>query len=456
MQKRSRLIKNLISILIILIAITTLVIVYQKYHYHHFFKSVKESKLTSFTRDSSVKAGNASSYKIESVDFNDAMFYEEVNVTPNTPYKVTCKIKTQNVQTESGTQNGGAHISLVGTTLMSYPITGTNDWKEVTFYFQSQNKTTVNIGFRLGGYEELAKGTAWFSDFKVESGSALHEKTWKFVCFLFPSIDVNVNLKGKQEHVNLVMSDKDMQNIRTNMGRFQTSIASMSQGKMKIEYDIITIQEPIKTLSYDEQFGYYVSANDVYQVTHQYVEQKEYDHIYVAIRMADKQKGNNTLVSDWIGLGGMDYYGIGYSNIRLPDDEQNVAYEFNIRYNTFPEEVFIHEFLHTLERNAKEYGYEIPALHDYESYGYSTQNLTGLKKWYEDYMNKNISSKGTKIGLPAEIFQYQPPHESNFKHSYQLDVMKEPSNLFEILHDMVSQIQKVFQYAKDENLEIAK
>lgn len=448
--------KNIVSLMMIIIAITALVVVYKKYNYHDFIKCVRQNGLTNFTRDSSVSTGKASSYKIENIEYNDAMFYQTVNVTPNTPYKITCKIKTDSVMNENGTQNGGAHISLGGTTLMSVPITGTNDWQDVTLLFNSQDDTTVNIGFRLGGYETNSKGTAWFSDFKVEAGVASNESTWKFACFIFPKIDVDVMVNGKQEHVNLTMTDTDIQDIRTNMGRFQSSIQSMSQGKMKIEYDCMIINEPITTLSYDEQFGYYVSATDVYQVTHEYVEQNEYDHIYVAIRMADKQKGNDTLISDWIGLGGMDYFGIGYSNIRLPDDEQNYAYKFNPRYNTFPEEVFIHEFLHTLERNAKEYGYEIPALHDNEKYGYSGENLTGLKNWYEDYMNNNIDSNGTKIGLPAEIFGYQPVHESNFKYRYELDVLKEPANIIEMIQGMWRQIQKVFTYTSDQNLEIAK
>ena len=45
-------------------------------------------------------------------------------------------------------------------------------------------------------------------------------------------------------------------------------------------------------------------------------------------------------------------------------------YKYDSRINTFPEEVFLHEFLHSLERNAQEYGYTIPALHDNEKYGY--------------------------------------------------------------------------------------
>ena len=82
----------------------------------------------------------------------------------------------------------------------------------------------------------------------------------------------------------------------------------------------------------------------------------------------------------------MHYYGIGFSNIRLPNDSNSYIYKYNSRINAFPEEVFLHEFLHSLERNADEYGYERPELHDYEKYGYENEpideivNFTGLSK----------------------------------------------------------------------------
>ena len=69
----------------------------------------------------------------------------------------------------------------------------------------------------------------------------------------------------------------------------------------------------------------------------------------------------------------MDYYGIGYSNIRLPNSSKSYMYKYDSKINTFPEEVFMHEFLHSLERTAEEYGYTIPALHDYEKYGYKSR-----------------------------------------------------------------------------------
>ena len=56
----------------------------------------------------------------------------------------------------------------------------------------------------------------------------------------------------------------------------------------------------------------------------------------------------------------MDLHGIGYSNIRLPNDQNSYIYTYDSRANTFPEEVFIHEFLHSLERTLTEYEYDLP------------------------------------------------------------------------------------------------
>ena len=128
----------------------------------------------------------------------------------------------------------------------------------------------------------------------------------------------------------------------------------------------------------------------------------------------------------------MDYYGIGFSNIRLLNDSRSYIYKYNSRINTFPEEVFLHEFLHSLERNAEEYGYDRPELHDYEKYGYENELLEGQKQWYTDYMNKEIETTEGNIGLPAEIYTLKPAKNSDFDYSYKMeDVFKQPENIIE-------------------------
>ena len=137
----------------------------------------------------------------------------------------------------------------------------------------------------------------------------------------------------------------------------------------------------------------------------------------------------------------MDYYGIGFSNIRLPNVEKSYIYKYKTGVNQFPEEVFLHEFLHTLERNAKEYGYERPELHDYEKYGYKNEKLYGQEKWYKDYMNKNIETSNGKIGLPEEIYSLKPAKTSDFQNSYLIKtVFKQPTNFIEEIQEAVRKV----------------
>ena len=145
----------------------------------------------------------------------------------------------------------------------------------------------------------------------------------------------------------------------------------------------------------------------------------------------------------------MDYYGIGFSNIRLPNDEKIYIYKYKTGVNQFPEEVFLHEFLHTLERNAKEYGYERPELHDYEKYGYKNEKLYGQEKWYKDYMNKNIETTSGKIGLPEEIYTLKPAKSSDFQNSYAITTaFKQPQNFIEETQEVIKKIFSKFQENK--------
>lgn len=87
----------------------------------------------------------------------------------------------------------------------------------------------------------------------------------------------------------------------------------------------------------------------------------------------------------------MDMYGVGYSIIRINKDGNAGLYEYSF-YNKMPEEVYIHEFLHSLERILQESEYDIPQLHDYAKYGYKEDFALGLREWYGDYMIQNIKS----------------------------------------------------------------
>lgn len=296
-------IKSIINLIIIIIVITIGVVVYSKYNFYDYMKGIREEGKTSFTRDTKEKYSNMNSYKIENKIYNDAMFYKKIMVEPNTAYKVTCMVKTENVENQEGKYTGGAQISINNSTECSRAITGTNDWTELTLMFNSNSRKEVEIGFRLGGYEEYSKGTAWFSDFKIEAGSLDFDKNWNMACFIINSINVEIKNGDKEgKKVNLKMLDDDVNTIKKNMRRLEDSIVEMSGNKMTMTYDIIEIKEPLTTLSYDEENEYFVAPQDVDDLIKKYIEKDEYDYIFVAVRLGDLSKSDEILVENWIGL----------------------------------------------------------------------------------------------------------------------------------------------------------
>lgn len=255
---------------------------YQNNNFNQFIRSEANLYSSEFRRDSEVKYKDKTSYKINSNTYNDAMFYQTIEVEKNQPYKITCMVKTEDVEAEEKEDTSvGAQISIEGYTERSVAVQGTSDWQRIELIFNSKDRTSVNLGFRLGGNSGYAKGTAWFSDFTLEEGTADNSNEWKFAYFILENTDVNVD--GKQ--VNIKVTENDIKDIKQTINRFTTSCEELSQRKMKCSSDIYEITAPLTELSYDEQFGYYVSPENVEELIKKYIEGTDYDHIFVIMRL---------------------------------------------------------------------------------------------------------------------------------------------------------------------------
>lgn len=284
MENKKTSIGKVIYIINLVILCILIYFVYQRYQENNFNDFIRsEAKLytSEFKRDEKIKYEKTKSYKITSNEYNDAMFYKTIKVEKNQPYKVTCMVKTEGVITEEQTSGSGAQISIEGTTERSVAIQGTNDWQKIELIFNSKNRETINIGFRLGGYLGKAKGTAWFSNFTLEEGKENKDSIWKFGCFILKTTDVN--LDGKQ--VKLEVKGQDIIDIKNTINRFETSCQTLSKGKMKAECDIHEIDTPLTELSYDPEFAYYVSPENIETQIKNIVESHDYDHIFVIVRL---------------------------------------------------------------------------------------------------------------------------------------------------------------------------
>lgn len=433
MNKNGRIrIFSLIFIILIIIALVQIYKIYKENYFGDFVKAEYQLGLSEFKRDANVKINNHNSYRITSNVFNDAMYYKKVSVEPNTPYRVTCKVKTENVVTELPVSNAGAGICILDTTECSDTITGTRDWTELEFMFDSKARTEISIGFRLGSYADNCKGTAWFTDLKLERGAYTGDSNWKMVCFIFDEIDVTVQKNGTPYRMHEKMTEEDKQVVRDNMERTKQSFKEFSNYQMTMDYEIIEIADPVKAISFDDENGYYVSSSDVSGLIKEYVQKGEYDFIYSVVKFGEIVDTASDGRNNWIGLGGMNYHDIGFANINLPSDEKNYIFKYSPSINLFPEEAFVHEFLHTMENISKDNGFDYPILHDYEKYGYKMEPLVSIKKWYIDYMSNNITlDHGIKIGIDPKAYKIKPIHKLAFIYSAEIEFDNDPDNIIE-------------------------
>ena len=278
MNNNKKILGKVIYVITLLFLLVILYFAYEYYqsnNFNDFIRSEKNLYTSKFKRDKETKYSQKSSYKISSDEFNDAMFYKEVQVEKNQPYKITCMVKTEQ---QAGI---GAQISIEGSTERSIAIQGTNEWQKIELIFNSKNRDSINIGFRLGGNLGLAKGKAWFSDFKLEEGTTNSNNEWKFACFILKTTDVNLN--GKE--IKLQINNSDENDIKNTINRFETSCYTLSKNKMNAKCDIYEINTPLNELSYDEQFGYYVAPENVEAQIKETITNSDYDHIFVIVRL---------------------------------------------------------------------------------------------------------------------------------------------------------------------------
>ncbi len=434
-MESKRRVKNFFSTVVTIVLVVALIVLYRKFDFNYYSKGIISGGSASFSRDDKCEGGRQRSYKIENQNFTESMFFKEIAVNSYTPYRVSCMIKTEEVEQLDNNSMAGAQIILKDTEEHSKIISGTTDWTKVEFCFNSKNKETVEIGFALGGNFAKAKGKAWFADLTIEEGELMDDNVWKFACVIFQNTDVRLDIGM---HIKESLTEKENTQIKNMISNFESSLGNISRNKIKAKCYLINIDEPITTLSHDDGSGYYVSEKDAYPYINEYIEKEGFDHIFVCFKMPDEADLGETDALDWVGLGNMEYCGIGFSDIRIIEDEYSTR-------TRFPQEVLVHEFLHTLERNAEEYGYTVPELHSYEKYGYKESNSERLKKWYTDYLCGEIKDEnGLYIGLPEEIFIYKPAKSVNFTYGKKLELLDEPYGIKDTINCIIYQIKNLF------------
>jgi hypothetical protein len=118
------------------------------------------------SRDQSSPHSGIAAALIDAPAENDVRLVQSVAVQPNTRYRFSGYIRTDNVQLGLG---ANLSIEWSGTQwATSNSVFGTTDWTFVSFEVDTGPATSFQAQARLGHYAATSQGRAWFDDLRLE------------------------------------------------------------------------------------------------------------------------------------------------------------------------------------------------------------------------------------------------------------------------------------------------
>ena len=115
-----------------------------------------------FVLDRSVAHSGHASLRITSASGADASWQTQLNVEPQTEYRLTAWLKCRDL-VRPGPGGRGALVNIQDLPVQMEPIIGTTDWKRVSCTFKTGDAARIEINLLFGGWG-LCQGTAWWDD----------------------------------------------------------------------------------------------------------------------------------------------------------------------------------------------------------------------------------------------------------------------------------------------------
>ena len=222
------------------------------------------------------------SIQISSAMPNDARWVQRVTVRPNTDYRLSGWIKTENVAHSSETEDVGANLSVYGTWVHTAALIGTNAWTNVSITFNTGSGSHIVIAARLGYTSGTTTGTAWFDELRLEPVNPLPTYTtylplvfkpacvstspgWKLLMLVYASTDFTFVDSGGQQHhfvADVTQTEKDKLDYAIHRFVYE-DVPALDSCRMQ---PTVTIRYPSHTLSALSPMGcddYAPSPSDV-------------------------------------------------------------------------------------------------------------------------------------------------------------------------------------------------
>ncbi|MFO0793392.1 MAG: hypothetical protein U0586_04940, partial [Candidatus Brocadiaceae bacterium] len=227
---------------------------------------------------------------------------------------------------------------------------------------------------------------------------------WKMLVIVYPRIDASYIWKGKTYYLQHEMNYSDRSFFLQTINRIPDTVYSWAGGNTQIKLTVVISDRPIQSVTVtnegtnDEKANWWISPDDVRSEMDTYAPPGTYDSIIAVFNLVEGSIWGVGSVGTW----GSVTNGAGYAMVQLPIN-------FQAWGSTYPEEIIVHEWLHTVEGFYRGFGYAVPSLHDAEKYGYKPDGNGSWHRWYEDYMQNKVWNGTKYVGVPSDAWENHIP-----------------------------------------------
>ncbi|GHU87270.1 hypothetical protein FACS1894202_01270 [Clostridia bacterium] len=248
----------------------------------------------------------------------------------------------------------------------------------------------------------------------LTANAAAEPPVWKVLWLCYGSLNATVTRGGSSRNYAITLSEADKEIVASMPAKFKAYIERSADNNVSVSVDYVCPENPITSVSRvspGDDSSFWVSPADVKADLDKYAPPGMYDSIIVASRMDGIPRSYWGLAQGATEMSNS----AGYSFVAFLDGDMS-WYMATTADNPYPEEVFVHEWLHQLEAFYRGKGYTFPGVDDSIIYGYKNALTIGYNGWhvyYGDIMKCTVydSNLDKYIGMTAEMWRIKPSEE---------------------------------------------
>ena len=229
---------------------------------------------------------------------------------------------------------------------------------------------------------------------------------WRSLMIVYPRIDVRVQKRfGIARRFVHELPPSEIEEAVDSFRSFPALVDNLTDKTARVEYDIVTSERTLSTLTPLGRGAWWPSPNDTARELETCEVVAKYNSVFVFWPQNNLQAGTSIKSGGWgLGMGASAWsMGATYATVA---NTYSAAWKIPLKG-----EVWLHEWLHGVCAHFEKQGHQMPDgnVDGADRHGYVRSPTVGWTNYYRDLMNGRVVENGQLKGIPSMAWRKPLP-----------------------------------------------